>query len=99
MTKNFDRIIKGLDEASDYVRGEADARAYRVHAPETVDVKAIRTKMKLTQEAFAARYGFSVSAVRDWEQARRRPEASARILLKVIEKHPEIVAAALGDAG
>ena len=96
--KNFDRIMRGLGEASQYVRGEADERAFRVHVPETVDVKAIRRKLKLTQEAFAARYGFTVGAVRDWEQQRRQPEASARVLLKVVEKHPEIVADVLGDA-
>jgi putative transcriptional regulator len=33
--------------------------------------------------------------VRDWEQKRRRPEASARVLLKVIEHRPEAVDAAL----
>jgi putative transcriptional regulator len=98
MGKNFDRIMKGLGEASDFVHGEADEKAFRVHVPETVDVKAIRKKLKLTQGEFAARYGFTVGAVRDWEQGRRRPEASARVLLKVVEKHPEIVAEALGDA-
>jgi putative transcriptional regulator len=61
-------------------------------------VRAIRRKLKLTQKEFARRYGFSVSAVRDWEQKRRQPEASARVLLKAVEKHPDIVADALGDA-
>jgi len=69
-----------------------------VHVPHAVDVKAIRRKLKMTQAAFAARYGFSVSAVRDWEQSRRQPEASARVLLKVVEKHPEIVEEVLGGA-
>lgn len=98
MSKNFDRIMKGLGEASDYVHGKNDKKAFRVHVPATVDVKAIRKKLKLTQEQFAARYGFTVSAVRDWEQDRRHPEASARVLLKVVEKHPEIVAEVLGNA-
>jgi putative transcriptional regulator len=35
-----------------------------------VDVAAIRAKLGLTQEAFAARFGFSKGAVRDWEQGR-----------------------------
>jgi putative transcriptional regulator len=98
MSKNFDRIMQGLNEASDFVRGKADTKTFRVHVPEKVDVKAIRKSLKLTQEQFARRYGFSVSAVQDWEQDRRRPEASARVLLKVVEKHPDIVAEVLGDA-
>ncbi len=96
MTKNFDRIIKGLGEAADLVQGKADEKSFRVHVPETVDVRAIRRKLKLTQQQFALRYGFSLSAVRDWEQDRRRPEASARVLLKVVERHPDIVADVLG---
>ena len=41
--------------------------------PRAIDVKAIRRRAGLTQPAFAASYGFSVAAVRDWEQGRRRP--------------------------
>lgn len=98
MSKNFDRVIKGLNEASDFVHGKADEKSFRVHVPEAVDVKAIRKSLKLTQAEFAARYGFTIGAVRDWEQNRRRPEASARILLLVVEKHPELVAEVLGAA-
>jgi putative transcriptional regulator len=95
---NFDRIMRGLKEATAYARGEADTTKYRVHVPDTVDVAAIRTKLDLTQEAFAVRFGFSKGAVRDWEQGRKVPEASARILLKVIEKRPDIVLEVLNAA-
>ena len=98
MSKNFDRIMQGLNEASAFVEGTADKKSYRVHVPEKVDVKAIRKRLKLTQVQFAVRYGFTVSAVRDWEQDRRRPEASARVLLKVVEKHPDIVEEVLSSA-
>lgn len=88
---NFRRIVRGLEEATAYARGEADLKKYRVHVPSAVDVTAIRTKLGLTQEAFAAQFGFSKGAVRDWEQRRKIPEASARILLKIIEKRPDVV--------
>ena len=51
----------------------------------------------LSQEAFARKYGFALSAVRDWEQGRRRPERSARILLKIVEREPEAVTRALAN--
>ena len=95
---NFDRIMRGLKEATAYARGEADLTKYRVHVPDAVDVAAIRAKLDLTQEAFAVRFGFSKGAVRDWEQGRKVPEASARILLKVIEKRPDIVLEVLNAA-
>ncbi len=91
----FDKIKAGLDSAQAYLDGAADKRRYRVHVPATIDVKKIRTRLGLSQEAFAATYGFALSAVRDWEQGRRRPERSARILLKIVQKEPEAVTRAL----
>jgi putative transcriptional regulator len=96
MTKRaFDKIMSGLDSARGYLDGSADKRHYRLHVPEKVDVKKIRARLGLSQESFAATYGFAISAVRDWEQGRRRPERSARILLKIVEKEPEAVTRAL----
>ena len=66
-----------------------------MHVPERVDVRATRKALGLSQEAFAARFGFTVHAVREWEQGRRQPERSARVLLKVIQKEPEAVRRAL----
>ncbi|HEX7760289.1 MAG TPA: NadS family protein [Caulobacteraceae bacterium] len=94
----FDKIMAGLSDAVAIAEGRADPVAYRVHVPEAVDVKAIRHKLGLSQAAFAARFGFSAAAVRDWEQARRRPEASARVLLTVIDREPEAVQRALESA-
>lgn len=91
----FDKIKAGLDDAGAYLDGVADKRRYRVHVPDTIDVRKIRKRLGLSQEAFAATYGFALSAVRDWEQGRRRPERSARILLKIVQTEPEAVTRAL----
>ena len=91
----FDDMSVALAEVGRIRRGEVDPATYRVHVPEAVDVKAIRKGLNLTQGDFAARFGFSTGAVRDWEQNRRKPEASARILLTVIAREPEAVRRAL----
>lgn len=96
---NFKRIMAGLNDVVAIMRGDADPATYRVHVPEEVDVRAIRKRQGRTQVEFAARYGFTVGAVRDWEQGRRRPEASARVLLTVIAHAPEAVERALGGVG
>lgn len=93
----FDKIKAGLDDAGAYLDGTADKKRYRVHVPEIIDVKKIRSRLGLSQAAFAATYGFALSAVRDWEQGRRRPERSARILLKIVQKEPEAVTRALAS--
>ncbi len=91
----FDKIKAGLDAAGAYLDGTADKRTYKVHVPDTIDVKKIRSRLGLSQQAFAATYGFALSAVRDWEQGRRRTERSARILLKIVQREPEAVTRAL----
>jgi putative transcriptional regulator len=93
----FDKIKAGLVDARAYLDGTADKRKFRVHVPAKVDVRKIRARLGLSQEAFAETYGFALSAVRDWEQGRRTPERSARILLKIVEKEPEAVTRALAS--
>lgn len=94
MSEAGSRILRSVRNARTAARGEGGELV--LHVPEAVDVKAIRDRMRLSQDAFAQRYGFSPGAVRDWEQRRRRPEASARVLLTVIDKAPEAVERALG---
>ena len=54
MTKRaFDKIKAGLDSAKAYLDGTADKRKYRVHIPEKINVRRIRTRLGLSQEAFA----------------------------------------------
>jgi putative transcriptional regulator len=69
-------------------------RRTQVRVPE-VDVRRVRRKLGLTQAAFAGKFGFSQASVRNWEQGRRRPEGPARVLLAVIERHPEAIEDAL----
>lgn len=93
---NYNRIMAGLAEVEAIVDGKAEPA--RVFVPADVDVKAIRARLGLSQSAFAARFGFSAAAVRDWEQSRRKPEATARVLLTVIDREPEAVQRALAAA-
>jgi putative transcriptional regulator len=85
------RIVDGLNEAIAWTRGENDkVRVSLVHVPE-VDVREVRTKMGLSQAQFATKFGFPPATLRNWEQGRSRPDAPTRVLLAVIEKHPDAV--------
>lgn len=96
MTKGaFDKIKAGLDDAKGYLDGSENKRRYGIHVPSKVNVKKIRTRLGLSQESFAETYGCALSAVRDWEQGRRQPVRSARILLRVVEREPKAVMRAL----
>jgi putative transcriptional regulator len=91
-------IRRGLEEALAYAKGDADVRKYGVHVPHNIDVRAIRTKLKMTQEEFAGQFGFSVNTLRHWEQGKRQPEGPTRAYLLVIERAPKAVQKALKAA-
>jgi putative transcriptional regulator len=46
MSEATNSIRKGLEEALAYVTGRVSKKAYRVHVPKRVDVKAIRAKLE-----------------------------------------------------
>ncbi|HUB97565.1 MAG TPA: helix-turn-helix domain-containing protein [Stellaceae bacterium] len=98
MGKVADSIRRGLEEAVGYARGEAREGDYRVHVPAHIDVRAIRTKLHMTQAEFAARFGFSVNTLRHWEQGKRQPEGPTRAYLLVIAHAPKAVQKALHAA-
>jgi putative transcriptional regulator len=74
--KEADSVRRGLEEALAYAEGTADMGRHGVHVPADIDVKAVRTKLDMTQEEFAGRFGFSINTLRHWEQGRRVPEWS-----------------------
>jgi putative transcriptional regulator len=90
------RILRSVRSARAYARGEV-TEGFVAHVPTDVDVRSIRSKLNLTQDAFALRFGFSPAAVRDWEQRRRRPDPAARVLLMVIDRHPDVVMDVLSE--
>jgi putative transcriptional regulator len=96
MSKLFEEMAQGTAEARAYMEGER--KGYKVTLPETVDVRSLRKRLRLSQGRFADRFGLSVDAVRHWESGRRQPEAAARALLIVIAADPAFVMRSLAKS-
>lgn len=94
-------LIQGMRNAVAHARGLQAARretVVRVHVPDKVDVRRIRTGLGMSQATFAARFGFSIKNVQNWEQGERQPEGPARAYLMVIAREPHAVERALTAA-
>ena len=54
---------------------------------------AIRVRLKsgLSQAEFAAALGVSKRTLEQWEQGRREPSGAALTLLRIAERHPEVL--------
>lgn len=63
----------------------------RTHYPVVSEVASARVASGLSQAAFASLMGVSVRTLQDWEQGRREPSGAARTLIKVAERHPEVL--------
>ena len=96
MSKAGKRILSSVRKARAFARGET-SEGFIAHVPDRVNVRAIRKKLALTRVEFANRFGFSPSAVKEWEIGRRMPDRSARILLKIVAEEPEAVSRALAS--
>jgi putative transcriptional regulator len=85
----FDKIAGGIKEAIQIARGER--KPAKLYVPPEIDVRAIRTKLGLSQDDFAAAFGFTVHQIRQWEQARCRPVGAIRAYLMIIDRDPKFV--------
>lgn len=92
----FKKIKEGLDEALTIARGET--KPAKLYIPSEIDVRAIRTKLDLSQEDFATLYGFTVNQIRDWEQNRSRPLGGVRAYLLIIDQDAKSVLKLLQEA-
>jgi putative transcriptional regulator len=92
----FDELLDSVSEGGAILRGDrAPSRSFRF---DETDIRNLREIHGLSQSKFAALMGISVGTLRNWEQGRRKPEGSARVLLKVVERHPEAVFDVVSDA-
>lgn len=65
--------------------------AGRVTTPEQLLVRAARLRTGLSQQDFADSIATPVATLRDWEQGRFAPPGGVLCLMRLIERHPEIV--------
>jgi putative transcriptional regulator len=97
-----------VDRAKIAATTEEDIRRYQIEDGENPDaavppfqwvpnVRAIRTRLAMTQEVFARAIGVPVATVRNWEQSRTRMDPAVRSVLRVVEREPEAALRALAE--
>ncbi len=91
----FDEIMKGLQEAIDYEKGNKKGAV--VHKLEIKDIpnfasteiREIRKAANMTQSVFAACIGVTKKAVEAWECGRTHPEGAARRMIGLLKDNPD----------
>lgn len=78
-----------------HVRGDKILPTRRVVLPDEVDVIRIRKEARMSQAEFARAFCINPRTLQEWEQGRRKPDATTRAYLAVIAKNREAVLKAL----
>jgi putative transcriptional regulator len=92
----FSKITAGLQDALAFHAGEQQltVRDVELKPPAPMGAKevlAIRTRMRVSQAAFARILNVSPRTVQAWEMDARRPSDAALKLLTVAKEHPEVL--------
>jgi putative transcriptional regulator len=91
-----DEIAAQIGANPDAAPDVSDWPVDRATLMESLDVKAIRSRLSMTQAQFARTFDLNLAALRDWEQRRRAPRGPARTLLRIIDREPEAARRAIG---
>lgn len=98
MTKRniFGELMEGFDALDEARKGKVTLKRYKVEnkpVPRMTAeaVKALRAKLRVSQPVFARQLRTEARTVANWEQGVSTPNAQASILLKLVDRHPELL--------
>jgi putative transcriptional regulator len=80
-----------------HVKGDARRPTRRIVLPDEINVKRLRTEAGMSQAEFARAFCINPRTLQEWEQGRRKPDATTRAYLAVIAKKREAVLDALAS--
>ena len=92
----YESILKGLNEAIEYEKGNVQARTAKCTVSPVPDfsseeIKDIRLGFGMTQLTFAEVMGVSVKTVEAWEAGTNKPIGVARRFLSVLKADPKLL--------
>lgn len=92
----FEEIEEGFRALSGERAGKLTLRKHVVDHKPALEVTAdeviqLRKKLNVSQPVFARRFRTEVKTIANWEQGRSKPNAQAAILLKLVDRHPELL--------
>jgi len=94
----FSELMEGFDALKTEREGKITLRTTEIDMPTPIQmsanqIAAIRKQHNYSQAVFARMLSTKVSTLRNWEQGRSEPNAQAKVLLKLVDTTPEVLAA------
>ena len=96
----FERLKTGLEEGTQFARGELSLRTTEVldgpPAFPAAQVVRLRRRLRMSQGVFAQMLNVSAKTVQSWEQGERKPSQAALRLLQILGAKPRMVCEIVG---
>ena len=92
----FSEIVEGFDALAAERKGKLTLRHVQVESKpvpvlEPQEVLAVREKLHLSRQVFARYLRTNPRTLENWEQGRAKPNAQAAVLIRMVEKFPDMV--------
>jgi putative transcriptional regulator len=92
----FNELIAGVDDMKAAREGKVTLRSFTVEAlaaPEVTaqDVIDLRERLHVSRAVFARYLRINLRTIEGWEQGRSKPNPQAALLIKLVERHPEML--------
>ena len=92
----FAEMMEGIGEMKAQREGKITLRQHRVKAQEAPavtpqEIVAIRERHHMSQEVFARHIRTKPATLKNWEQAKASPNPQAVMLLKLVDKYPDML--------
>jgi putative transcriptional regulator len=92
----FGEIMEGLDALADQRSGKRTLRTHAVKVKPAPKITArelakLRRTMNLSRALFAGYLRTNVRTLENWEQGRAKPNAQAALLIRLVQRFPDMV--------
>ena len=93
----FNELMGGFDALKTEREGKITLRTTEIDIPKPIEMNSnqivkIRKEHNYSQAVFARMLSTKVSTLRNWEQGRSEPNAQAKVLLKLVDTSPDVLA-------
>ena len=91
----FAELRQGFYDLKKEREGKITLKSTVIQDPQPIEMSnaqivQIREKFNYSQSVFASVLGINVSTLRNWEQGRSKPNAQAKLLLKLVDVDPSV---------
>ncbi|WP_296180705.1 helix-turn-helix domain-containing protein [Pseudomonas sp. UBA1879] len=92
----FAEMMQGVEEMAEHRQGKITLRSDTFPENPAPDISAqeiiaLRERLHMSQNVFARRIRTSPSTLRNWEQEKSKPNAQAALLIRLVDKFPDMV--------